>query len=237
VRLLLAEDRPGCSPTVAPSPGPRPNRKTGSSSFTPGPTPRSLERAPFPGLSRLLSYAVENHRLRAQIDDLLLNDPLTGLWSRLGFLTLAEQQARLAARTKDPFLLLFADVKEWPALVRTAGREAGDRALCRVSAIFRKAFRQSDILARLNDHHFAVALPETSDAGAEVLLTRLEKAVKIQTSGPASPCRLSLQLQVEVFAPGMTTSIEELMARADTALRLAQTLADSCGNSPAHPHR
>src|SRR6185503_6393215 len=57
--------------------------------------------------------STEVHRrmqAEAELRNLSLSDPLTGLYNRRGFLALAEQQWLQAFRDRRPFLLFFADV-------------------------------------------------------------------------------------------------------------------------------
>lgn len=56
-------------------------------------------------LVRSLRYAVERGRLMTELRSLTLNDDLTGLYNRRGFITLARQQLKAAARARAPTLL------------------------------------------------------------------------------------------------------------------------------------
>jgi len=52
----------------------------------------------------------ERNELEERLQGITLQDDLTGLYNRRGFMALAEQQIRIADRTEKPLALLFADM-------------------------------------------------------------------------------------------------------------------------------
>ena len=64
---------------------------------------------------------------------LSLVDDLTGLYNRRGFLTLAEQELKLANRLKRGMFLLFADLDDLKGINDNFGHQEGDRALFAVA--------------------------------------------------------------------------------------------------------
>ena len=70
-----------------------------------------------------------------------LEDELTGLYNRRGFLTLAERHLKLAVRRKIGLLLLFCDVDGLKVINDTYGHAAGDRAINAAGDLLRRSFR------------------------------------------------------------------------------------------------
>ena len=87
-----------------------------------GETDRSL-------LLRVVRYAQERHRLVAALQSMALMDTLTGLYNRRGFVTVAEEQMKLARRTSSSFALAFVDLDGMKRINDTLGHEFGDQAL------------------------------------------------------------------------------------------------------------
>ncbi len=108
------------------------------------------------GLARLIRCAMERHQLVSSLRGLSLTDELTGLLNRRGFTTIAQGHLRLASRTGQRFLLLFADVDGLKQINDTFGHHEGDLALARVSEVLRRTFRQSDVVARFGGDEFAI---------------------------------------------------------------------------------
>jgi PAS domain S-box-containing protein len=103
------------------------------------------------------SMDITSHKkMEAEIRDLSITDPLTGLYNRRGFLTLAEQQLNISKRTKVGLLLLFADLDGMKWINDNLGHKKGDEALIEVANVFNKVFRDADIVARVGGDEFSV---------------------------------------------------------------------------------
>ena len=83
------------------------------------------------------------------LQQLSYNDELTGLLNRRGFLSMAQQQLKIAQREDWQLVLLFADLDSLKNINDNFGHTEGDRALKNVAAVLKKTFRTSDLLARL----------------------------------------------------------------------------------------
>jgi two-component system cell cycle response regulator len=114
------------------------------------------------GLPRRLKYAVERHRLRAELKGLDMLDDLTGLYNRRGFVALATPVLKVARRMKSGVLMVVAEVggDHWsaPAEEVRAVRAAGN--------LIRDTFRDSDLTARVERDNFAVLAVNTTDGQA-----------------------------------------------------------------------
>ncbi len=109
-----------------------------------------------------------------EIQALAISDPLTGLYNRRGFIALAEQQLKLADRTRRGALLFFADLDGMKWINDTLGHEEGDRALVDIASILKETFRLSDIIARIGGDEFAVLVIDTTAVTPEILTARLK---------------------------------------------------------------
>ncbi len=169
-------------------------------------------------LSRAVRYAVERHRLRAELRALSLTDPLTDLYNRRGFYALAEQQLRMAGRTGRGLLLFFADMDGLKRINDTAGHMEGDRALQAVAEVLRRTFRVSDIVARLGGDEFAVLAIDAPENAAEMLTARLRESLNLHNAHSGLPDPLSLSLGLARFDPDRPCSLDDLVARADARM-------------------
>ena len=154
--------------------------------------------------------AVENIRR------LSLTDELTGLLNRRGFTTLAQQQMRLAMRTRNRLWLLFADLDGLKAINDRLGHEAGDRALSEIARLLRTApFREADIVARLGGDEFAVLATEISRADGATLGQRFQNALTRANEAPGREWELSVSIGVALFDPERPQALEDLIHEAD----------------------
>ena len=168
-------------------------------------------------LMRALSFAIERHRMLVTLQHLSLNDDLTDLLNRRGFLSLAQQQIKIAKRADWESILLFADLDGLKEINDTFGHPEGDRALRAVANILKETFRSSDLIARLGGDEFVVLAINFCSSGIKTLTKRLlDNVESYNAQNPLYP--LSLSYGVARFDPRNQLSIEELISKADEAL-------------------
>ena len=164
-----------------------------------------------------IACAIERQRQVAELRDLSITDPLTGLHNRRGFRSLAEAHLRLMRRTQRQSLLLFADLDQLKEINDEYGHAAGDQALQLCAEALRRSTRDSDLLARYGGDEFvALALDVTESAGA-VLLPRVASALASLTRRARLPFTLSLSVGTAAFGRG-SLAFDEVLARADREL-------------------
>lgn len=188
---------------------------------------------PLPDGVAISSRDITERKQQEQaLRSLSLVDELTGLYNRRGFLTLAQQQLKMAKRGHRELLLLFVDMDDFKDINDTFGHAEGDSALVRTSQILKKTFRDSDIIARLGGDEFVVLAADPGPGATDIIIGRLRAELKDRNAFDASPYRLSFSVGVARFDPVAPPSIEELLATADGMLyeqkrqrRLAEAVA------------
>lgn len=153
--------------------------------------------------------------LREELQTRSLMDELTGLYNRRAFLNMAEQQLKIANRTKRGLFVLFADLDGLKGINDTFGHSEGDRALVEAASVLKETFRESDIVGRIGGDEFAIVAIESSGASAKVVSTRLQKNLVARTAKGNPSYKLSLSVGAAYYDPECPCSIEEVMARAD----------------------
>jgi diguanylate cyclase (GGDEF)-like protein len=173
----------------------------------------ALRIAVHPAVWSAMRHVIVERELR----HLALTDDLTCLYNRRGFFASATQQLKFASRKAQSMLLLYCDVDDLKKINDSFGHREGDLALVRTADALERAFRDSDILARLSGDEFAVLALETSSQNEAVLLRRLEKSVR-KSSSTESRYELSLSVGVARFDPRQPISLGELMETADQSM-------------------
>ena len=178
-----------------------------------------VARDPMDGalLARVLRYAIERERLQSTLRQLALTDPLTGLYNRRGFLTLADHHLRLAPRTRG-LLVVSADVPALKQINETHGREEGDRLLIGATEVLRDSFRASDVLGRLGADDFAILVVDAAADTEDVLGPRIRARVKrYHGEHPEAKAALALTLGIARNDNAGPPIAAELLARAVAA--------------------
>ena len=168
-------------------------------------------------LRRAMLFAIERQRTRVMLQQMSFNDELTGLLNRRGFLSLAQQQLKIAKRENWELVLLFADLDGLKNINDTFGHPEGDRALRAAGTILQDTFRTSDLVARLGGDEFVVLAINAPAAGVKAITSRLQKKIDFQNAQNRY-YQLSLSFGIAQFDPRQETSLEEIILKADKAL-------------------
>jgi two-component system cell cycle response regulator len=170
-------------------------------------------------LTRALRYALARSALQSRLQEESLNDELTGLYNRRGFMALARKQWKQTERAGKAFLLLFVDLDGLKAINDTQGHRAGDLAIQALAAAMRDTFRESDIVARLGgDEFLALAVDVPGGEVADVLTERLRKNLSRQGAARCASLELSASVGAVLCRPARDASLEALIERADAAM-------------------
>ncbi len=147
-------------------------------------------------------------------------DPLTKLHNRRFFHEQLEREVARSHRYRRRLSVLILDVDDFAGLNIRIGRIGADAVLVELARQLRAAVRTADIACRIGDDEFGVILPESEVGGAELLATRIARAVATRPLDAGSAVRLSVG--VSDLRPGDHEA--DLVQRADEALRAAKSL-------------
>ena len=174
-------------------------------------------------LTAILASAVVHsmmvrRRSEEMIRNLSLTDDLTGLYNRRGFLTLADEQLKLARRTKTPLTLFFGDLDGLKEINDQFGHKEGDIALIDIANILRDIFREGDIIARFAGDEFAVLVVSDTKVDNAFFVKRIEEYLLRFNLEGGRRYALSLSVGHSQFDPLKNPSVDQLMTLADEKL-------------------
>ena len=192
-------------------------------------------RGRIAGTSTIARDITEHKRVEAQTRALAVTDELTGLHNRRGFTAIAEQQLKLARRSRAPLHIGFIDMDGMKAINDRFGHAVGDEALKDIAAILRSSFRDSDVLARLGGDEFVVLAIGADDQTMERIQERLVAAVGKTNRQAQRPYALSLSLGVVACDVESGTTLDQMIEEADRRMYLAkgQKRRADCDNGPS----
>ena len=170
-----------------------------------------------------LEVAKENaENANVTLARLATTDELTSVLNRRAFFEKAERELWRAVRYEHPMSVVLIDVDHFKAVNDNYGHAVGDEVLVALAGMLEGALRQSDVVARLGGEEFAVLLPETDGELALKITDRLRQTIE------GSPMRSragAIELTVSAGIAERkadTTSVADLLDRADTALYAAK---------------
>jgi diguanylate cyclase (GGDEF)-like protein len=153
----------------------------------------------------------------AQLEELTMRDPLTGLHNRR---YLAQELPRMhaaASRVGGTLFLAAIDVDNFKSINDAFGHSGGDEVLRRLATCLQDGVRAGDLIARVGGEEFVVVLAASTTAGAQLTCDRIRQGI-----GELTWTGLSFGLHVTVsmgLADGLgTRTSQELWIAADTLL-------------------
>ena len=168
-----------------------------------------------------------------RISQLSLVDDLTGLNNRRGFMLLAEQELKAAARLGLHVFVLFVDADGLKTINDVHGHDAGDAMLRRLGHVLQGTFRKSDVVARLGGDEFCV-FGVLDEGHGETAKQRLVDAIAHHnTRGDASEA-LAASVGIYAFAADQSCSLEEAIRRSDKAMYADKTARRATRVSAGH---
>ena len=159
-----------------------------------------------------------------------MTDPLTGLRNRRGF---DQDVAALNAEGSEGLAsasILLADLDHFKRVNDTYGHAFGDQVIRACAQVIAGAIKGRDVASRFGGEEFLILLPDTIGAGAmavaEQIRTTFNKA-RIRRSGSEEAMgQVTISIGIAVPAPG--EALEQVIARADTALYQAKSEGRNC---------
>jgi diguanylate cyclase (GGDEF)-like protein len=146
-----------------------------------------------------------------------LTDHLTGLYNHRGFFNLAEHHARMARRTRERSLLIYADMDGLKEINDTLGHNKGSEAIAALADILRRTFRDEDIVARLGGDEFAILAPNMALRNSSKIVQRLQRNLD-EYNQRNHEFHLSLSVGMVEIDHDSHLGIEDQIAQADRAM-------------------
>ena len=187
--------------------------------------------------SRFVRTEADLERARDRLEQLVLQDGLTGIANRRCFDQRLNQEWARARRTGTPLSLLLIDIDHFKKLNDTFGHLVGDESLIQVARILQAAInRPGDLLARYGGEEFAALLPETGDCGAINVAERLQSALRNILPPAPIEQQVTISIGATTWTPPQRCATDQIIETADRALYHAkQTGRDRTEYLRMHP--
>lgn len=160
----------------------------------------------------------ELERREAELSQLAITDPLTGLYNRRHLTQRLDEEIERSKRMGTPLSVVITDIDRFKQFNDTWGHLCGDRCLEGIAQILNANSRRYDTVARFGGEEFVLVLPG-SDVPAAV-----ERAEDLRETIAAAPIpdvddKVTASFGVAKYTGG---TAEELLGEADAALYRAK---------------
>jgi len=169
-----------------------------------------------------LQFALERQEaLVAELAELTLRDPLTGLHNRRHADHELPRLLAAADRYEHPLAMAMADLDHFKHVNDDFSYNVGDEVLRRFSAILAREARAADVVTRYGGEEFLVAMPQTALEQALVLCERIRSEVQAHPWHEVAP-GLQVTVSIGVTDSSRSGGLVGLSADADSALHRAK---------------
>lgn len=172
-------------------------------------------------VSDLRKQLDQNERLRQELKEQAIRDPLTGLFNRRWMeLTLDRELAR-AERESSRVAVCLLDLDHFKGVNDNFGHGVGDRVLCALAEDIGATIRDMDVGCRYGGEEFLIILPGANQAQAIAKVDQLRYRLASRNFSPDGPDSVTLSAGVAVF-PAHGNDRPSIVRSADEALYAAK---------------
>ncbi len=156
--------------------------------------------------------------------DILLADPLTGLYNKHYFKERMQEELGRAKQYNYPIACLMIDVDDYQVVKNKFGELPANQMLQQLAVLLKYSNRVVDVIGRLSTDRFVACLTQTDQGGLKVFGERLREKIQRARLVTADP-----QFQVTVSLGGVALNsdtegkLDYLLSTAEEMLRQAKT--------------
>lgn len=140
-----------------------------------------------------------------------MTDNLTGLYNTHFFNIQLNLFFNMAKRYKKSFSLMIIDIQNLKFINDNYGYSVGNLVVDKISSVLKEAFRKTDIIIRYKSDEFAVMLPETTSAQAEVVYKKIRDKIKDRMfiyRGAGEKMAFDINIGIATYNEQMTNEIQ-----------------------------
>lgn len=199
----------------------------------------SLVAAERPGGERyfvsVISDLSDQRKAEHALQQLAMNDPLTGLPNRERFFTALDSRVQVAAQERHWSALLLLDIDRFKHLNESLGHQAGDAMLRHCRDRIRACLPAHSLLSRLGGDEFAMVIdaladgPHSAAAAAEGIARTVRRAVAVPVVLLANSAAFeaTASIGIRLFDGGQGDA-RHLLKQAELALYRAKADGRNC---------
>ena len=165
----------------------------------------------------------ELQRANAQLLELAVSDPLTGLDNRRRLDERFHEMFEHAVRLKESLAVAMFDLDHFKLVNDNFGHRAGDEMLRQIGSVLRTSMREIDHVGRYGGEEFLVLLPGTAVDAAVTFAERARLRVAAHRfSFEGRPFQATISCGVAAWPDARLMNRDELLQAADDALYVAK---------------
>jgi diguanylate cyclase (GGDEF)-like protein len=189
-----------------------------------------------------LALALSNLRLREQLQQRAIHDPLTGLFNRYYLDDTLDRELSRAEREQYEVGFMILDIDYFKHYNDTYGHDAGDTVLKTFGNLLKQSVRHADIACRFGGEEFLIVLPGASlsetHQRANALCDAVHRMRIVQNGQELGTITISVGVacfpQHGTHATSIISAADQALYRAKAAGRNRVTVAEGAQEHPGN---
>lgn len=168
---------------------------------------------------------------KKELERISATDYLTNTANRYKMKEEATKWMSYCRRNELPLALAFLDIDDFKQINDRCGHPAGDAVLSELTALISASLRNSDVISRWGGDEFVLLFPNTTLAGAQIIIERIRASVGRQTF--AGGKRITCSFGVVEMKPD--SDFEKLIKEADDLMYRGKKRGKKGSNGDREP--
>jgi diguanylate cyclase (GGDEF)-like protein len=172
-----------------------------------------------------LEQTFMEYRLKMRLDeanrelsDLYNKDPLTGLYNRFCFDSIAELLYEESVGQDRPLSIMFTDINYMKKINDEHGHITGDQSIIAVADAIVNSIGPDALAVRYGGDEFIILSPDTDDAGSKAIRSQIDKNLKSLCRARKIPGKVSVSCGYVITDPKSGKTLDEYINEADKVM-------------------
>ncbi|HVN08765.1 MAG TPA: GGDEF domain-containing protein [Patescibacteria group bacterium] len=127
---------------------------------------------------RGLQHELVQQKIEAELNrELALQDPVTEVYNRRYLRVMLSKEISRVKRMGKSLAVMLVDITGFRRVNESLGHTGGDVVLRQIAQLLQSKLRNSDLVVRFGGDEFLLILPDTDDAGVQILSARMKESL------------------------------------------------------------
>jgi len=127
---------------------------------------------------RGLQHELVQQKIEAELNrELALQDPVTEVYNRRYLRVMLSKEISRVKRLGKSLAVMLVDITGFRRVNESLGHTGGDVVLRQIAQLLQAKLRNSDLVVRFGGDEFLLILPDTDDAGVQILTARMKESL------------------------------------------------------------
>jgi diguanylate cyclase (GGDEF)-like protein len=183
---------------------------------------------------RGLEQELVRQKIEAELNrELALQDPVTEVYNRRYLRVMLSKEISRVKRMGRSLAVMLVDITGFRRVNESLGHTGGDVVLRQIAQLLQSKARNSDLVVRFGGDEFLLILPDTDDAGVQILAGRMKESLA-DWSRRSGMTEFNLRFSIGSARYTQDRPMDDLLRAAEQ--RLQQDRRTGGEAAPANPH-